>query len=73
MMACVFKRALVLAFALLTAPLLADNSTVTLRRCVNFMASYSGCWLAHSKLFQKTKWVDKEALEFATRDMVGLD
>jgi len=57
------------ALTTISLPASAYESTVTLRKCVNFQASYAGSWLASSELFQKTKWKDRAALEFATRDM----
>ena len=49
-----------------------DGHNVTLRACVNFMSSYAGSWLATRELVKSTNFEDRQALEFATRDMYNL-
>lgn len=47
----------------------AVDGNVTLRSCVNFMNSYAGSWLARAELVKDTNFEDKQALEFATRNL----
>ena len=47
-----------------------QTSPVTLRQCVNFQSSYAGSWLARfDPLVKETTFEDKQALEFATRNL----
>ena len=63
---------LVALLALLGAATTTVNPTIQLRKCVNLQSSYAGSWLASAELFKRCKWVDRMALEFATRDLFNL-
>jgi hypothetical protein len=36
-----------------------SEETVEIQRCINFMSSYAGSWLAAAEMFKGTKTVDK--------------